>query len=132
MKIETKHKLINLLFTWIFLVIFCLSFGLIIFADETNKEFSDIILLSKSNITNTVIKAYIDSSTNKYTINATNILSLKKAGVADDIILHMLNKDKKQVVIVDYPESYDFFYRYYLLPRALSYSYKLTNGYNWR
>jgi hypothetical protein len=126
-----------------------------LFSLTTHSEdigLNDIITLTKNNVTNTIIKLYVDTSTNRFSLNVTNIVFLKQNGVADDIIIHILTSEKSKEKPVNKSfnadvesyinreltklnmllnntdiESYDFFKKHYLLPRAMQYSYQLTN-----
>lgn len=109
-------------------------------AQVTNKLFDGVVLLSKAGITNSlIINEYVDTFTNQYIINATNIVYLKQSNVPDDVIIHLISKTKiipvtNGIVYVKEldPESYDFFYRYYLLPRAMTYSNRVLFPYRIR
>lgn len=105
---------------------------------QVSQEITDVITLSRAGITNTIIKAYIEGFTNRFSIQATNIIQLKNANVPNDVISYLVekrntlellyvNKLEKVTVVNTYMDGKDFFYQYYLIPRAENASDEMRN-----
>ena len=95
--------------------------------------------------------SFVASSTKFFNLSATDIITLKEKGVADEVLSALLKRDAdmKTSVAQSYattaapaivrrlstegaidPESYDFWFYHYAYPRALSESYRMLAPYD--
>ena len=73
---------------------------------------AEIESMTQANVGDSVIIAQIENSDARYTLNASQIIALKKAGVSDEVIKAMLNTNKRPVVqtVTVYLPSYPYPY----------------------
>ncbi len=118
---------------------------------------ADVVRMLDAGVSKDVVKAYIDNSPSSFDVSPTDLITLKSHGVSDEISMALLKRSSapaatpaaapataapasvvpdssdgsvRQYVIsgrLD-PESYDFFQKYYLMPRTLA-SVNQTLGY---
>jgi hypothetical protein len=110
---------------------------------------ADILKMLDAGVSTDVIKTYIRTSPGGWNLGASDLITLKQRGVADDLTVELLNHhapvssaqqmpiapiatSAPQTIVVRTarpdPEGYDFFQHYYLFPRTLAYA-NQTLGY---
>jgi hypothetical protein len=119
----------------------------------SSQAVADILKMLDGGVSVDVVRTYIQNSPTPFEMSASDVVMLKQRGVSDDITNAMLKRsgelrgqggqtgDALQVVsarpplrmVRTYngmdPESYDYFYHYYLHPRTLASVYQRLGGY---